>query len=1085
MKKILLLLTTLLVNFTGFGQKDYTIVYNNDSIIKRGIALHDKEKYVDAIAEYDKINALDPQFLKAQFEKALSLSKAEKKSEVKLLFENLYSGNKMQDEPDFYTLYGSFLSDTKEYVLADKIFTEGEKFLPNSSNFLYNKAILHIRKEEQQKAIDILKKVIIGNPNYPSAHYFLGILALENGKITEGTLALLSYLMIAPTGRYAEDAILKLNKKFGENFLEKNKYVFSKTGDNFEEFEVILRNQLPLKPAYKVKSEIDDVIIRQVQALSDYSLEHKIQDGFFETTYLPWLRDLSEKKQFEGFSYYILLGMEEKLGKKLTSQKKKINNFYDDYYSKNFWNIFSLRKQEHFGKTEDVKITFNKNIPQYVGTYTNNVMDGKFKLLDADGNLSAELFVKKDALEGIQKYVDKKGTITSTKNFKEGKLDGLTTSFYKNGNIEIESEYKDDKYNGVSKSYHENGGKNCEVSFVNDERDGKMICMFENGIIKTETNYTLGKLNGPYKEYNEVGDLIETYNYKNGELDGKYFVYYDSKLIKNEAEYSNGKVQGSFKKYYSNGVLEQENKFVNGKIKTATYYNATAKKSAEAIYDDKEEMESYSYFDADEKKYFEEKYRSGELKTGLQYSNIDQKPVEINLTKKTFEIKNLDGSVRVTGEFEKGKKVNEWKFYNESGVLKEKNLYKKGKLNGVSQVYNKRGLLTKILNYVDDEVSGVYEGYENGVLTNSYNYEKDKPNGPYKILTPEGKISTQGYLINNDLNYTRESFWPNGNLSSSEKFNDDTLLEYSYFTTKGTKENTIIYKNRTGNFTDKFYDGTTIVNCEMKNGLRNGPYLAKDASGNKLVELNYRNGLKHGAYTMYGPLGAVQSTYNYYCGKINGKSSENDLVGNLRITDEYKFGDEYGITTRYYHNKAKIFDYTQINDIREGNYTYYNLKGEPLLIVGYQDNIAKYYIIKNKTGELIDKIPLKKETASIVSSYPNGKKAVEINFNKGNIEGLFAIYSQEGKPLYTANYTNDLLNGERVEYYENGKIYKKEKFINANFDGLQEYYKEDGSKWLFANFKNDELQGNVEIYTNGKLTLTKKYESDELVQIIK
>ena len=93
--------------------------------------------------------------------------------------------------------------------------------------------------------------------------------------------------------------------------------VFSTSGDNFEELETILRNQLPLRKAYKLKTEIDDVIMRQMQAVMEYSLEHKMDNGFFETTYLPWIKDVVAKKQFEGFSYYMLLGLEEKLGKEI------------------------------------------------------------------------------------------------------------------------------------------------------------------------------------------------------------------------------------------------------------------------------------------------------------------------------------------------------------------------------------------------------------------------------------------------------------------------------------------------------------------------------------------------------------------------------------------------------------------------------------------------------------------------------------------------------------------------------------------------------------------------------------------------
>ena len=34
----------------------------------------------------------------------------------------------MKDEPMFYTIYGSFLSDEKEYDSSEKIFKEGEKY---------------------------------------------------------------------------------------------------------------------------------------------------------------------------------------------------------------------------------------------------------------------------------------------------------------------------------------------------------------------------------------------------------------------------------------------------------------------------------------------------------------------------------------------------------------------------------------------------------------------------------------------------------------------------------------------------------------------------------------------------------------------------------------------------------------------------------------------------------------------------------------------------------------------------------------------------------------------------------------------
>ena len=95
------------------------------------------------------------------------------------------------------------------------------------------------------------------------------------------------------------------------------------------------------------------------------------------------------------------------------------------------------------------------------------------------------------------------------------------------------------------------------------------------------------------------------------------------------------------------------------------------------------------------------------------------------------------------------------------------------------------------------------------------------------------------------------------------------------------------------------------------------------------------------------------------------------------------------------------------------------------------------------------------------------------------------ISGAEGKPEYEANYKNGLFEGERSEYYTNGKVYKKENLKNGDFEGVHTYFKEDGKPWLTVNYKNDELHGDFLIYTNGVLTLTKKYDSDELVEIIK
>lgn len=1084
MKKILFVLFIGYYS-SSYSQTDYTFVYDNDLILKKGVALYEEKKYADAIKEYEKISKVDPKYLNAQYEKAMALSALEKKEELKAFFEELHAKNLMPKFPTLYILYGSFLSDQKEYEQSEKIFKEGEKYLANSSNFLYNFAILHIRKEESQKAVDLLEQIITNNPKHSSSHYLLGAIALDNGKIVEATLALMSYLAIAPNGRFAETAIKNLNAKYGENYLGKNKIIFSKSGDNFEEIDIILRNQLPLKSAYKVKSEIDDVIIRQIQAVAEYSLEHKMGNGFFETIYIPWIKDMMEKQRFEGYSYYILQSMEEKIGKKLSSKKKLMIDFNDNYVLGDFWNYFGKRKMDLFGTQQEVIVTIKDNVPYLIGQQINGKSEGKFKYLNEDGNLAGELNFKNNELDGIQKYFDEKGNLTEEKSFKNGKIDGTRTAYYSNGNISLVENYADDILNGLATSYYVNGGKQCEVNFVKGERDGKLTCLYPNGKTKSEANYVNGKLNGPFVSYNEVGDMLETYNCSNDLIEGDYKEYYDGKLLKSEAVYANGKIQGSFKMYYSNASLEKENIYVSGKIKKSVSYFPNGKISSESIYNDNEELENFSYLDNNGNKYFEEKYKSGELKSALQYTKNNPKGAEVSLSSKSFVMKDFDENQLAVGHFEKGKKTGEWNHHFSSGTKRMQEFYSKGNRNGLSQDYNSNGLIDAIKNYENDTLNGLYEVYENGKLDRNYSYYKGRQYGPYKTFYNNGILKSEGFLVNGGTNFEKLVYRQNGTISERNQYIENYLTSSETYNLKGEKENSFDYKNKTGKFTMSHNNGTISETNEWINGEINGKYLKKDKLNAPILESEFINSLRHNEYKEYSPLGTIYRESTFYAGKMNGLDKIYDIVGNLRYTNIRTFGDENGKITRYYHNKVKMQECYQLNGLLEGDYTYFNQKGQAVLIIGYQDNSIKYYIKTNKTGELNEKVAVINETAEISSSYSNGKIAVKVNFEKGNVVGKLIINNELGKPEYEVNYSNGLLNGDRIEYYANGNVYKKEYFKDNGFEGIQEYFKEDGKPWLKAEYKNDELHGNLLIYNEGKLITTKKYDSDELVEIIK
>jgi antitoxin component YwqK of YwqJK toxin-antitoxin module len=411
--------------------------------------------------------------------------------------------------------------------------------------------------------------------------------------------------------------------------------------------------------------------------------------------------------------------------------------------------------------------------------------------------------------------------------------------------------------------------------------------------------------------------------------------------------------------------------------------------------------------------------------------------------------------------------------------------FAKGQQVGLTKVYARNGKINSIRNYVNDTLQGRNDIFTDRALRKTYYYNHGDLNGPYKVYYSDGTLQTEGFYIGDDIFGKRRTYSQTGKLSFVDDCFKGITMSTDIYNSKGEKENTVVYANKTGTFSHTLNSGMIVLSYGLKNGILDGKYTRKDKFNKLLTEAEYKSGSPINTYKEYGPYETIKLEQTYYNGDLNGMTKNYDLVGNLRTTSETTFGNENGKTIRYYHNKVKMFEYSELEDIMEGDLTYYNQKGEALVKVTFLNGAPLYYMKKSKTGQLDEKVEIVNETGTIISNYPNGKVAIKYTYEKGSKEGDFVINNELGKPEYVAFYKNDVVHNDRIEYYANGNIYLKEHFVDNDYEGLQEYFKEDGKPWLKAEYKNDELHGKVQIFTNGVLTTTKKYDSDFLVEIIK
>lgn len=1085
-KKPVTLFSLFLLPFSGLAQEEkYSQIYDSDQIINKGIELHQAQRYAEALQQYDKILRPDSDYLRAQYEKLLTLSEQGNKEEVLQILEKLYRQGDMVEWPDLLVLYGSKLSDAERYAEAEKILLEAEKLMPHSSIVLFNQSIVYIRTEQKQKAVDALKKSITYNPNHATGHYLLGLMAYESGKIVEGSLAMLAYLTISPTGKFSQEAVLKLNTKMGQDFLKKDNLVYSDKGDDFSELELILRNQLPLHQKYKVKSTIDDIVTRQVQAIMEYAATHKLKDGFFENIYIPYLADIHKRDLTEAFTYYILLSFEEPLGKKLSTHKKKIIDFAEKYISGDMWEIYGRRKLEHFGSVQEVVVYLEDGYPSLIGKQENGKFHGRFKIVDKHGKLLGEINYKQGLLDGVQTYYFLNGKKSNYLTFVNGEQSGEFKEYYTNGNIQAEGTYKKGEIDGKYIYYHPNGGKSCERNFVNGQLHGTSVCYYPNGQIKNEYNYVNGKLHGKTVDYNPIGKITQISTYVDDQMDGDAFYYFDGTQVKTHGKYEKGVPVGIFKDYYENGAVNKEYLFENGNVKHIKEYFANGKVYSESMFDNKGQLEKQIYFDENGKKYFEERFKGGKTKVGYQYTPSSDQPIEVPLKKDLYEMKDLNGTLRVAGYYSKGTMNGMWEYYKSNGKLNFKQNYKNDKMWGLRYDYDEQGRILGIYYQAEGGVlSGLYEGFRGDKPFVNMYFKDGQRNGPFQYLYPNGNISYEGYYIDGNSALNHYYYSQSGKLQKSYEFINNQMTKIKSYNPDDSTESELVLANLSKKADITYNRGLVISSTDYKNGVRNGRVVTKTQKGELISDIEMVNDVNHGKYVFYNGTGKLASEATFYAGEKHGTNKYYDLNGKLRLTTSDIFGKEFGSVIRYYENGQKIYEYNSLNDIKDGEQIFYNLSGKAIASIGYAMDVIQYYRVLDASGNLGE--PQKTIPTSdyqIVSNYPSGKTAFKLNISKGLFDQVMEIYSENGQLNYTCGFKSGLLNGKRIEYYANGKIYKSENLDENLYHGVQEYFSADGKQIISAMYTFDELHGELKVFENGTLVKHRVYDSDELVEI--
>lgn len=296
-------------------------------------------------------------------------------------------------------------------------------------------------------------------------------------------------------------------------------------------------------------------------------------------------------------------------------------------------------------------------------------------------------------------------------------------------------------------------------------------------------------------------------------------------------------------------------------------------------------------------------------------------------------------------------------------------------------------------------------------------------------------------------------------------------------------DDAIYLKSNDALLNGKIVDTAYGMDVEYKNGLMNG------------VCINYR---KTYWTTSSGEVDVLVKSQSYFVdGLAQGESTqkendrlmhkENYLDGKLHGTQTYYYASSIMTEPWYienYKNGMKHGEFIEWNCDCNICYNDYEPRACEIRFIlkkeNYFDDVLhgtqEYY--SEHTGLLIGQAEFTNGTGQIIRYHDNGVKYSEENYTRGEMDGAWREWDEEGKLVREWNFVNGIEHGYQREYWGDF-MHSDENYVNGLEEGLHRQWEEleDGSYHLTheCNWVSGEYHGTCREWSDGILISEENY----------
>lgn len=1061
---------------------------NSGKLLKEGSKLHDEGEYKKAIVLYSQISRSDTNYSKALYE--LSMSSY---LDSNFIGSRQYAEKGLQLFPEkaneWYSLMGSALDDLGKTDSALYYYDKALQLNPHDYSAYFNKGVLQFRQKKVKEAKECFQMTVLVFPYYASAHYYLGVLAEQEGNLIPAMLSYTTCLLINPQTTKLSSTIINLTNiaKAKDKVLQSANNKKSSNEDNFDLQQEILLSRISLDEKYKLQTAVEDPIVRQLQVTLE-KLEYNPDDkGFWMQYYVPFYQNILSGKQFDVMINYMFSGVNIK---QVQEYNKKNKQQLETFVRKTI-SYFDAIKTTRIADAEKRKTTKtfytfdNRSVNgkgEWRTTDKGTQLAGPWEFYYSNGQVKSKGTLNdRQNKEGSWIFYNENGTIDEQNNYIDGKLEGKRLSWYNNGLLYAEENYKAGELEGLRKQYYYNGllrftelysnGKKNGTSvgydiadylyftcnYKNDELDGELRYLHYNGKTASVLNYKAGKADGVFKKYNDHGTLIQEGNYVNENADGVWKEYYDNGKLYKEYNYNTGKMDGVYNIYYDNGKLIEKLLYVKDELNgKAENYDEDGILFNDATYE-KGRLREINFYDKNGKILGSTSTRKGDA---------------------TITFFGPQGYKTNQGSFTKeGLRNGKSTYYYSNGEVSAIAQYKDGNMQGEKLLYYLGGAVQEKLNYVDDKEDGsLVSYYKNGKLKYEGVYAGGDMQGDHKAYNELGNIISAKYYLNDAQNGYTTYYHPNGKVDYEQFFSNEWLQSFVQYDTLGAVLSSVKLDKGKADYTFKHYNGKDYIRGHYKNYYMDGPYEVLFFDGTQNSLQFYKNGYADSVYKQYHYGGKLKTEGSFVHGNKTGDWKYYYSNGNLYYVERYTDGKQNGKEEVYNEDGTMMKAYNYLDDMLEGEQKIYGSNNELAVAINYHKGKAVSYTYTGKDGQNMTAVSLINGTGKLEAYYKNGTRSAEINFVDGDANGKRTLWYSNGKPYVESKQDEGYDHGIKKTYSPGGQLIKDEIFLYGSLNGIEKYYYASGKIRSEENWHNGNLYGANKYYDeNGRLQTRQYY----------